>query len=244
MDFVYTAQYPITALHTDCFGQCRPSCLLRLSQDAAEEQCHLLGTDRAAMDKKNYFWAIIRQRIEITRLPKTGEVITLKTWPMPTTRVAYPRAAEGFDQKGNSLFKIISIWIIMDKTSRAMILPGKSGVEVPGTSFGTELKTPPGLCAGTYENHARRQVSFFDLDQNLHMNNTRYVDWCFDLFSAAFHREHPLKALTICYNNEALEGQNIDLTWSKGPDVQVDGSLAATDVGGKQTRIFCAQLEF
>ena len=244
MDFVYTTQYPVTALHTDCFGQCRPSYLLRMSQDAAEAQCHLLGTDRAAMDKKNYFWAIIRQRIEITRLPKTGETITLKTWPMPTTRVAYPRAAEGFDEAGNSLFKIISIWIIMDKTSRAMILPGKSGVEVLGTSFGTELKTPAGLSAGSYENHTQRQVSFFDLDQNLHMNNTRYVDWCFDLFSSDFHREHPLKALTICYNNEALEGQNIDITWQEGDVLQVDGSLSATDVDGKQTRIFCAQMEF
>ena len=30
MDFVYTNQYPVTALHTDCFGQCRPSFLLRM----------------------------------------------------------------------------------------------------------------------------------------------------------------------------------------------------------------------
>ena len=244
MDFVYTNQYPVTSLHTDCFGQCRPSFLLRMSQDAAEEQCHLLGTDRAALNKKNYFWAIIRQRMEITRLPKTGEVVTLKTWPMPTTRVAYPRAAEGFDENGNSLFKIISIWIIMDKTSRAMILPGKSGVDVPGTSFGTELKTPGGLCAEKFSNHLQRQVSYFDLDQNRHMNNTRYVDWCFDLFPSAFHEANPLKAITICYNNEALEGQNIDLTWSDGPVVQVDGSVAATDVNAKQTRIFSAQLEF
>lgn len=244
MDFVYTTQYTVTALHADCFGRCRPSNLLRLSQDAAEQQCHLLGTDRSAMEKKNYFWAIIRQRMEISRLPEIGETITLKTWPMPTTRVAYPRAAEGFDKDGHSLFKIISIWIIMDKTSRAMILPGKSGVAVEGTCFGTELKTPAGLSAGTYANHCQRQVTFFDLDQNLHMNNTRYVDWIFDLLPADLHREHPLKAITICYNNEALEGQTIDLTWSNEEILQLDGSMTNTDVDGKQTRIFCAQLEF
>ncbi len=244
MDFVYTTQYTVTTLHADCFGQCRPSYLLRFSQDAAEMHCHLLGADREAMDQKNYFWAIIRQRMEITRLPKVGQTITLKTWPMPTTRVAYPRAAEGFDEEGNSLFKIISIWIIMDKTSRAMILPGKSGVPVLGTSFGTELKTPAGLSSGTFSNHTQRQVSFFDLDQNCHMNNTRYIDWVFDLFPASFHQTHPLKAITICYNNEALEGQVLDLAWSEGEILQVDGSVQSTDVDGKQTRIFSAQLEF
>lgn len=244
MDFVYTTQYSVSALHSDCFGNCRPSYLLRFSQEAAEEQCRLLGTHRAAMDEKNYFWAIIRQRIEITRLPRIGQTITLKTWPMPTTRVAYPRAAEGFDEAGNSLFKIISIWIIMDKSSRSMILPGKSGVGVAGTLLGTELKTPPGLSAGDYANHTARKVSFFDLDQNCHMNNTRYIDWVFDLLPASYHKDHPLKALTVCYNNEALEDQDINLSWSEGPVLQVDGSLTATDVNAKQTRIFCAQLEF
>ena len=56
MDFVYTNQYPVTALHTDCFGQCRPSFLLRMSQDAAEEQLDALKK----LGAKNWFlrsWA-------------------------------------------------------------------------------------------------------------------------------------------------------------------------------------------
>ena len=163
---------------------------------------------------------------------------------MPTTRVAYPRAAEGFDAEGNSLFKIISVWIIMDKTTRAMILPGKSGVPVLGTSFGTELKPPLGLPAGTFDKHTRRQVTFFDLDQNAHMNNTRYLDWIFDLYPASFHREHPLKAVTVCYNSEALEGQVMDLSWSEGDVLRLDGSVSDTDVSQGHTRIFSAQLEF
>lgn len=244
MEHIFTATYPVTSLNTDCFGLCRPSHLLRFSQDAAEGHCHLLGTDRAAMDTKHYFWAIIRQRMEITRLPKLGETITLKTWPMPTTRVAYPRAAEGFDEKGNLLFKIISIWIIMDKDSRAMVLPGKSGVVVDGAQFGTELKAPLGLSAGTFDHHFSRQVSFYDLDQNGHMNNTRYLDWIFDLYPAAFHREHPLKAVTICYNSEALEEQTMDLSWSEGETLRLDGCVKAEEPFGPHTRIFSAQLEF
>ncbi len=244
MDFVHTAQFSVTAIHADCFGRCKPSSLLRFSQEAAEEHCHALGADWNTMAAKNYFWAIVRQRIEITRLPKTGETVIVKTWPMPTTKVAYPRATEGFDEEGNSIFKVISIWVIMDMTSRTMILPGKSGVQVLGTSFGTELKAPMGLPAAACSKEEIRRVSFSDLDQNGHMNNARYLDWLCDLKSADYHKDHPVKAVSICYSNEALEGQQIHLTYTDGDILRLDGSLSGTDVPVGHTRIFSAQMEF
>ena len=244
MDFVYTTHFPVTTAHADCFGRCKPSSLLRFSQDAAEEHCLRLGTDWDSMARKNCFWAVIRQKMEITRLPKTGETVTVKTWPMPTSRVAYPRATEGFDASGNSLFKVISLWVIMDMESRAMILPSKSGIDVCGTCFGTELTAPGGLPMGTVSESSLRTVSFSDLDVNGHMNNTRYLDWLFDLCPAAYHRQHPLKAITICYMSEALEGQTLQLNRAGEDILQVDGLLSKADVHSGHTRIFSAKLEF
>ena len=244
MNHVYTTQYTVTTLHGDCFGRCRPAGLLRFAQDAAGEHCSLLGTDWNSMAAKNYFWAVIRQRMEITRLPRTGETVTVKTWPMPTTRTAYPRATEGFDAEGNSLFKVISLWVIMDMTTRTMVLPGKSGVDVEGVAFGTELKTPGSLPVPESSNETLRSVTYSDLDVNGHMNNTRYLDWLCDLLPAQFHREHPLKAVTICYMHEALEGQQLHLGWTPGDVFRVDGALPGTDVSPGHTRIFSAQMEF
>jgi len=244
VDSVYTTKYEVTALHADCFGRCKPSSILRFAQDSAGEHCVLLGTDWDSMAKRNYFWAVIRQRMEITRLPKTGETVTVKTWPMPTTRVAYPRATEGFDAEGNSLFKVISLWVIMDMDSRAMVLPGKSGIDVAGTVLGTELKVPAGLPVGEFDSTCLRTVSFSDLDVNRHMNNARYLDWLCDLKSARFHADHPLKAVTICYMCEALEEQTLRLSWAGEDIFRVDGSLSQTDASAGHTRIFSAQLEF
>ena len=244
MEFVHTTQYTVTPLHADCFGRCKPSELLRFAQAAAEAHCRELGADWETMAAKNYFWAVIRQKMEITRLPQAGETITVKTWPMPTTRVAYPRATEGFDAAGNSLFKVISIWVIMDVHSRTMVLPGKSGVEVAGTSFGTELKAPVGLPAGTFQTQTLRKVTPEDLDRNGHMNNARYLDWLCDLRNADFHRDHPMKAVTICDMSEALEGQQLQLSYTEGDVLRLDGSLTETDVCTGHTRIFSAQAEF
>lgn len=244
MEFVHTTQYTVTPLHADCFGRCKPSGLLRFAQDAAGEHCLKLGTDWDSMAAKHYFWAVIRQRMEISRLPEAGETVTVKTWPMPTTRVAYPRATEGFDEAGNSLFKIISIWVIMDVHSRTMVLPGKSGIDVAGTSFGTELKAPGGLPAGTFQTQTLRKVTPEDLDRNGHMNNARYLDWLCDLRNADFHRDHPMKAVTICYMSEALEGQQLQLSYTEGDVLRLDGSLTETDVCTGHTRIFSAQAVF
>ena len=244
MDFPYITRYSVTPLHSDCFGRCKPSSLLRFAQDAASEHCIQLGVDWDAMAAKNCFWAVIRQRMEVSRLPKTGETVTVKTWPMPTTRVAYPRATEGFDEAGNSLFKVISVWVIMDMTTRAMVLPGKSGVDVAGVTYGTELKAPGGLPAGEAEQEVLRTVSYSDLDINGHMNNTRYLDWICDLLPASFHKEHPLKAVTICYMSEATEAQQLHLRFTQDDLFRVDGLVSQTDVTAGHTRVFSAQVEF
>ena len=241
---VHITHYPVTTMHVDRFGRCTPASLLRFAQDAAGEHCVQLGTDWDSMASKNYFWAVIRQKMEITRLPKTGETVTVKTWPMPTTRVAYPRATEGFDAEGNSLFKVISLWVIMDMDSRAMVLPGKSGVDVEGISFGTELKAPGGLPAAETEKEVLRTVCFSDLDVNGHMNNTRYLTWLCDLLPSDFHETHPMKSVTICYMSEALEGQQLHLNFTEGDIFRLDGSITGTNVAAGHTRIFSAQAQF
>ena len=244
MESVYTTHYKVSAHHADPFGRCKASSLLRFAQDAAGEHCILLGADRDTLSRRRYFWAVIRQRLEISRLPAEGETVTVKTWPMPTTRVAYPRATEGFDAQGHSLFKVISFWVLMDMDNRTMVLPGKSGIDVPGVAFGTELKAPGGIPFGNYVNRHLRTVAEADLDLNRHMNNARYLDWLWDLLDETFHKTHPLKAVTICYMSEALEGQTLQLRWEMGDAFRVDGVVSGTDVSAGHTRIFSALAEF
>ena len=244
MDPTHTLTFTVTELHADRFGRCRPASLLRFAQDAAGSHCLELGTDWDSMAAKGLFWAVIRQRMEITRLPRIGETITVKTWPMPTTRVAYPRATVGLDEAGNELFKVISLWVIMDIQSRTMIRPVRSGVDVEGTVLGSELAAPTGLNFKDLPEEILRTVGFTELDVNGHMNNTRYLDWLCDLLPSDFHKDHPIKAVTICYLNEALEGQQVHLHWNHDNLLQVEGSVEKTDVNTGHTKVFTAQVEF
>ena len=246
MQPIHRQEFEITASHTDCFRRAKPSSLLFFVQEAAGKHCITLGADWVTLNKKHLFWAVTRHRVQITRLPIEGETITVETWPMPTTRVAYPRSVVAYDAQGKEVFRAISLWVLMDTESRAMVLPGKSGVTVDGTLTGTELATPHSILPAVLENAAMRTVGYTELDLNGHMNNTRYMDWVDDLLPSAYHKAHPVREFTVCYLSEAREGEAVRLDWQllDGPCLQVDAHRQQTSVAAGKDRIFAAQILF
>ena len=243
---IYSQKFTLTDLEVDCFGKLKLSTLLYYAQEIAGKHCVLLGADYDTLAAKNLFWAVIRHRVQITRLPVRGETITVETWPMPTTRVAYPRSMVAYDAEGNELFRSISLWVLMDTETRAMVLPGKSGIAVAGTLRGNELAAPNSLQPSKDGIGTERTVTYSCLDRNGHMNNTRYLDWVDDLLPSSFHREHHAQEFVICYLSEAREGQTLRLNWNLSPEgcLQVDAQRCPESEGDLPTRVFAAKLLF
>lgn len=246
MEPIYQQEFHLRDAAVDCFGRLKLSTLLAYVQEVAGIHAASMGADYDTLAKKNLFWAILRTRVQITRLPKNGETIRLETWPLPTTRVAYPRSVVAYDEKGEEFFRAISLWCLMDKASRSMILPGKSDVIVTGTLRGNELAVPGALSIKGLANSETRRVLFSDLDRNGHMNNTRYMEWINDLLPSAFHRAHTPRELTIFYHSEAMEGEPLDIHWEmkEGGILQVDAWRDTQQDSALHHRVFAAQLQF
>lgn len=241
MESYYYNEFTLGDLHVDRYGRLKASKLLFFVQELAGEHCNLLSLDHETLAKQRLFWAVTRHRVQITRLPTWGEKIRVETWPMPTTRVAYPRSIVAYDENGRECFRAISLWVLMNLDTRAMILPGKSGISVVGTLRGNELPSPNGLIARPLGSRQTRRVCFTDLDQNGHMNNTRCMDWIDDLLPSAFHRSHMIKEFTVCYLSEAKEGQELSVSWDFLDEhtLQVDATRV-TD--GQDQRVFSAKI--
>ena len=242
MEKIYTKIMQIPNIATDRFGRMKTSWLLACLQEVAGEHSELLGASNGEYNGRHLFWAVTRHKVEITRLPEAKENITLQTWPCPTTRVAYPRATVAYDKQGNELFRAMSLWVLMDADSRAMILPGKSGVLVEGITTGREVGNPVSLAPAVGGNCVSRPVRYTDLDVNGHMNNTQYLNWVDDLLPSAFHRDHAAKEFTICYLNEAKEDQVLDLKWELEDGLRVDATCADPEDPEKSRRIFAAKI--
>ena len=247
MEPIFSQEFTLSPVLADCFGRAKPSSLLYFVQEAAGGHCELLGLDWNTLASRGLFWAVIRNRVEVTRLPKLGETIRVETWPMPTTRSAFPRATAAYDREGRLLFRAISLWVLMDTQKRTMVLPGKSGIELAGTVRGDELpspgSTPLDAAAAVC---CTRQVMFTELDRNGHMNNTHYPDWAADLLPVEFHREHPIRAFSVCYLAEARAGDRIRLSSHLSGEglLHLDGLAEKTDVSGGKGRIFSLQAQF
>ena len=244
MEPIHSEKFHISHTMADCQGRLKPSQLLALIQQVAGSHFELLNQGKLSLEELGLFWAVIRTRVQISRLPCPGESITVQTWPMPTTRVAYPRAVEAVDEQGQILFRCVSLWVLMDVSTRAMVLPGKSGVGVAGISRGTEIAPPASLVPKPLEGRQQRQVRYTELDVNGHMNNTRYLDWVDDLLPGVFHRDHPAAEFTVCYLSEAVEGEMVELHYAldDGNSLRVDAHRS----GGteKPERVFSAQMIF
>ncbi|MBQ3193473.1 MAG: hypothetical protein IJO21_07330 [Oscillospiraceae bacterium] len=244
MEPIYQQDFEITDLYVDCRGRVLPSKLLYIMQEIAGIHFARISMDYETLAERGMFWAITRHKVQISRLPMRGETLHVETWPMPTTRVAYPRSIIAYDEAGNEVFRSISLWVLMDLNSRNMILPGKSGIDVAGTLRGNELASPLGLPAKPLGQRRQRTVRFTDLDRNGHMNNTRYLDWIWDLLPGQYHMGHNVKEFTVCYLSEAREGQELTLHWDFLEEncMQMDARRIGED--GKEERIFAAKILF
>ena len=198
MEPIYQQRFQINDAAVDCFGRLKPSMLLLYAQEVAGHHSDLLHFTYDTLASKGLFWAVIRNRVQITRLPREHETITIETWPMPTTRTAYPRATVGYDADGKELFRVMGIWVLMNLKTRAMVLPGKSGIDVPGIQRENTPPAPRSLSPIREEGRCRRQVSQEDLDKNNHMNNVRYVDMFTDYIPGSLKGQR-IVSLDISY---------------------------------------------
>lgn len=244
MEPIYTQYFTVDDHAVDCYNRLKPSSILFYAQEVAGQHCQALSVDYDTLARRRLFWAVIRHKVQITRLPGSGERIRVETWPMPTTRSAYPRSVVAYDENGNECFRSISLWVLMDLDTRNMILPGKSGIRVQGTLRGTELSTPSSLLPTLAENRSLRRVCFTDLDRNGHMNNTRHLEWVWDLLPAQFHKGHPVQGFTVCYLAEAREFEELELTWHLSGDSEIRVDANRKDQEGKPTRVFAVQVQF
>ena len=243
MEPIYQEAFLVTERDVDCSGRLTPARILSYAQQVAGMHSTELTVGYEALLKRRMFWAVTRHKVQVTRLPRLGETIHLETWPMPTTRVAFPRSMVAYDESGSEVFRSITLWVLMDLDTRNMILPGKSGISVTGTLRGNELTVPTGLPAKALRSSVKRQVCFTDLDRNGHMNNCRYLDWIADLLPSGYHLGHEIREFTACYLSEAREGQMLELRW----DFPEDGCLymdAHRCDNGQDSRVFSARLLF
>ncbi|GEM_PF-2031892 len=147
-----------------------------LFQEAAWTHADLLGFSFVG-DEIPVYWVLSRITVEVARMPRWNERITVRTWPSGTHRLFATREYV-IERNDEPIITGASSWIILDSRSGRPVRPAEylEGRPTPDEhaleqDFAriTPLETS---CADDW-----KPVPPTALDRNLHVNNTRYVEW-------------------------------------------------------------------
>lgn len=182
--------------------------LMRHFQALAADHAQEMGMDYFTLKaKSSAFWVITKVKLKINSLPKWGEKVSLKTWPLLPSLIKCNRDFELLDEKNNILVQGLSEWCILDLETRRprkvattcypleMEHIERRALEEDFTQIKSEFKNL------AYE----RLIRSTDVDLNWHTNNTVYSNLVFDAFSLTELQKFKIKSYEIHFNSESRE---------------------------------------
>lgn len=170
------------------FTQCAPNgylkytdlCnLLQLTAAAHSETGGISFTDMQEFDQA---WVLSRMRVEIKKLPKSGDKVTVTTWINSLENSRSVRALE-MHLNGEKIIGSETFWAVFNTQKRrpeALALPFEHFDLYP------EKKATNNGFSKINLNHEKevlfeKKVFLSDLDIVNHVNNVKYLEWCMDL---------------------------------------------------------------
>jgi medium-chain acyl-[acyl-carrier-protein] hydrolase len=197
-------------------GNIKTACLMQYFQEAAALHAEQLGFGVDSLNKINSYWVLSNIMIEIDRLPKWNDEITVKTWPSGFSRSIATREFVGRDQNDCELFKAGSQWMVLNKPSNRPKNLFRLDLSLPKTeekALSEELvRLEP---QDDYSEVDRISVPYSSIDLNGHVNNTEYVRWGIDALRKAFKFDGNIRSMHATYLSEVFEGDELDLMLSR-----------------------------
>lgn len=218
--------FSITSSEVDIYGNCRPAAFLSFFQDLATEHSEIFHTDWHNLFREYHaIWMLVRVWYQIRRPLNMGEELTIRTWQRGTGGLIVYRDFDlyvGEEQVGEA----VSAWVVADAETRKMLRPGSlerlAAAPVPEQVKEKQLKL-----IRTPKNRKlvyTRTVRYSDLDQNGHMNNTKYADVLMDALSVADMKGRFVSAMQLNYSMECLAGETMNVSRELGENAcYIDG---------------------
>jgi len=209
-------------------GSMKLHVLMQHLQEAAAVHAEQLGFGYDRLNQINSCWVLSNLRIEIDRLPRWNEKVTVTTWPSGHNRVAATREFVGRDPDGCELFKAGSEWMVLDREKNRPKNLLRLGLPLPEsgqkTIAGKLTRLEP---RSSYSQVEHVRVPYSSIDLNGHANNTEYVRWAMDALRRTFQFKGSIHFAQATYLAEVFEGDQIDLLLSCPPPRLLPGRCKA-----------------
>ena len=200
--------FVIPSYFVDDTAQMTVCSLFQLMQEISDRHAAILGAGWFSLCERGYFWVITKIQLEIHRLPKWTEQVTLRTWVRKSNAATSPRDFEIMDSEGHLLVAANAVWAILDKEhgypQRISLFDNGFMPQERCALESKPMTIKPITLPDTLLE--QKDVRYSDLDINKHVNNARYIQWAFDAVSEAFRQTHRIKGVAVKFIAQAKLG--------------------------------------
>ncbi len=207
MGLTYQMKMKIPFDMADMNGHIKLPDVILLSLQVSGMQSIELGvSDKDMLERYNLVWIITDYAIDVVRLPRFAEEITIETEALTYNRLFCYRRFTIYDEAGQEIIRMVATFVLMDRDSRKVHAVEPEIVAPYQSEFDKKLIRGPKYA--NLENPFSKDyhVRFYDLDMNGHVNNSKYLDWIFEVMGADFLTKYIPKKINLRYVKEVRPG--------------------------------------
>ena len=190
----------------DFNGVCRASSLMKYIQSTAQLQLTENGMSYEKLRDSKRAFIISRIRLEFYSPVRAYEKLTATTFPCVSRGFSFLRCYS-LDRDGETVGRAISVWALIDTETRSLVRVNDFDLNLP-TYEPFDLALSNFRMPDTLREIGKYKVTYADLDQNRHVNNTKYADIFSNFLPLDGKR---IETITISYKNEAVFGDTLSV---------------------------------
>jgi acyl-ACP thioesterase len=187
--------------------------LFGLMVEIAHHDAGRRGWGYSEMIRRNQAWVFLRALIKVTRLPKWGEKITIRTWPKTMEGISATRDIQFIDDQGDVVVAATTVWSIIDLDTRKPVR--LNGVEYNSGKLAqihaVEEKPRKIQMTDNLQVSNRFAVTFNHSDMNLHVNNARYIDWILNEMPENILENMSCQSIEVNFSSELMVGNQAEV---------------------------------
>ena len=243
--YEHIQNFSIKYCDVDFKDELKPSVALSLMEEVACSSADELGFGYSYIKPKGYAFMVTNIRCEFLRPVRLSEKVAVKTWPLPPTYVVFGREYQFLSQTGEPLINASSRWCLVDmqtgKLVQSKVIDNQdySTYNTAKVIENVQWKIP---AFEQKEGELRFCITIAnsEYDHNMHVNNTRYADYCFNCFTVAELANRKLKAFSISYIKQCKERETLRFYLKK----QTEESCLAHGFNEQGEVVVQSQIEF
>jgi acyl-ACP thioesterase len=243
--YVYHEKFKIKTCEVDFKDELKISTALALMEEVACASAEELGFGYSFVKPNGYAFMVAGVRLELLRPVCLGETVEVNTWPTPPSFAVFGREYQMKSEVGQTLVNASSRWCLVDlKTNK--ILQSKTVQNQDYSTYNTDKLFDTITWKIPVFNTEEKTPSFTitianaEYDHNMHVNNTRYADYCLNCFSVEFLSRNRLTDFQIAYIKQCKEGQTLRFY----RDEKADGEYALQGVNEENEIVVQALAKF